>query len=710
VVKQREKNPIVRNVLLRVVLVILIAVLLIGQEVSGCGRGETGPLKVGVLLDLTGPNSLDSKEVLNWITDGVNGGGGIGGKEIQLVYHDTYQQDITALATELVNDPAINIVIGPLTSDDLFEIAPLFIEKQKLLISPTATSGNIMRAFAEKDYIWRTCQSDAAQVRSVFNELAARQVKSVSLVYTLDSYGETFYEWVGFFCTELGINLTSVTGFDASSNFTEIVAGATAGGPDYVLAAAYAREAAQIKQALDAQGSNSKLFLTDAAETGYLIENLGASAEGLELISPAADPESGFEAAYNTKFGFYPYDYAASTCDALLLSLYTLARQEAAKRPHDEGIEISLKEVLSGSGTVYRWDQYNEAIKSILAGGNPDIEGASGPLKYDKENGVDPTESFYSLNRVETRDGVTDFRTISRFSSTQSNGIGRLDEYTSAVLTRTSQQNVTLEKSITYLPGKRSDLWAVIAVTSDGWPNYRHQSDALAVYRILKDNGVTDDHILLLSADDVPWVAENPEKGDIHHELKGENLRNNAEIDYAGTRVTPETLRNVMLGKSSPETPDVLGSNEESNVLVYIVGHGSPGAIDFANGEKLTAAEFTSLAEEMYSLKKYRQMLIMDETCFGESMALGIDNPGLVFFTGASRMESSFGATYDFDIKQWLADDFTARALEYIIEPGMTIEQLYIQTYNHVTGSHVKLVNYQNFGDVTTPVSEFFKP
>jgi hypothetical protein len=73
-------------------------------------------------------------------------------------------------------------------------------------------------------------------------------------------------------------------------------------------------------------------------------------------------------------------------------------------------------------------------------------------------------------------------------------------------------------------------------------------------------------------------------------------------------------------------------------------------------------------------------------------------------------MESSFGATYDFSIKQWLADDFTATALEYIIKPGMTIEQLYIQTYNHVTGSHVKLVNYKNFGDVTAPVSEFFKP
>lgn len=36
------------------------------------------------------------------------------------------------------------------------------------------------------------------------------------------------------------------------------------------------------------------------------------------MISPAADPDSGFEADYFTEFGYYPYDQAASTCDAIL--------------------------------------------------------------------------------------------------------------------------------------------------------------------------------------------------------------------------------------------------------------------------------------------------------------------------------------------------------------------------------------------------------
>ena len=232
----------------------------------------------------------------------------------------------------------------------------------------------------------------------------------------------------------------------------------------------------------------------------------------------------------------------------------------------------------------------------------------------------------------------------------------------------------------------------------------------MAIYNLLRTNGVADEDIILFSVDDIPWVSENPLPGNIHYEVEGANIRKNAAIDYAGDSVTLANLKNVLLGKSTEDTPVVLESNQNTNVLVYIVGHGMPRAINFNNGDQLIARGLVALLDEMFSLQRYRQMLIMVESCYGESLATDIATPGVVYFTGASRIESSFGAVYDHNIKQWLADDFTSHTIKALATPGITLEELYVTVYNRVTGSHVRLVNNANFGDTQTPVSVFFMP
>lgn len=667
------------------------------------------------MLPVTGPDSLESAEVLDWALEELNKKGGINGTTVKLEYKDTYNRDLASIAREFIEDPAIQIVIGPQKSNEVYDLAPLFINNHKLLISPMATAGDIARAWGGKGFIWRTCQSDVAQVRSILYELATRNVKSIALLYLENGYGKTFLEWAGFFCTELGIDLLNAVGYTETSDLADKLDKALIGNPEFVLTVAYSNEAVKFKKLLDEKPVQTKLFFTDAAETPYLIEQLGAASEGVELISPAADPDSGFENIYKARFGYYPWDYAAPTYDAFLLSVYTLARQESQKGLlsifRREAIEESLKKVISGTGIKLKWNESDQAINLILHGELPDVDGASSPLTFDKQSGVDPTESFYSLNRIETRNGVTDFWTIKRFSSSESAGVGLLDKDSSAVLTRASANSLGYRREkATFQPDKRKDLWAVIVSTSDGWDNYRHQSDALAIYNLLKQNRVSDDNIILFSIDDVPWINENPLTGDIHHEINGPNVREKAIIDYYGGKVNLDNFRNVLLGIRSEQTPDVLDCDEHSNVLVYLVGHGGPQGLHFENGDQLTPNGLAQLIDAMYLSKKYRQMLMIAESCYGENLALGIDTPGFIYLTGASRIESSFGATYDQEIGQWLADDFTAEVLKAIRKPGITLEQLYLSTYSSVAGSHVRLVNYSEFGDLDISVDDFIKP
>lgn len=696
----------------RIVLILMLFALLSGYtiSVSSCITRDTSPLRIGVLLPITGRRSIHSDEVLDWAVDNVNRSGGINNRAVELVYKDTSVGDTLALAQELIDDSSIGIVIGPCLSSDVYDIAPMFIENEKMLISPLSTAGDIFRAFGGEKFFWRTCQSDVAQVRTILYILSLRGVDKISFIYEGGVYARTFSDWIGFFSVELGIELLNMVEFDSGEkDFTEVVNKALVGDPQYIVCAASSVEAAEIKKELDKKQSPAQLFFSDAAATPYLIKALGEAAEGLEGTAPSADPATGFEIAYKIRFGHEPNIFAAETYDALLLAMYTLARQEYEPR---EEIQESFEAIVTGRGMEMGWDrqEMNEAIGQILQGELPDISGASGPLEFDADFGVDPLETFYCHWRVE----AGDFRVVELIGSGQSSDVGVVKESASAYRTLASRRFAELEQAggVSYIPERKEDLWAVIVATSMDWENYRHQADALAVYDLLRKNGVDDNRIILMVVDDIAYNQNNPLKGDVHGEVGGENLREGAIIDYSGNDVNVQNFKNALLGDMTAGSSDMLNTSENSNILVYIAGHGGDGFIVFGHSELLIAEEFVRVIEDMYQDGRYRQMLIMVEACHGETMASGLEVPGVIYLTGAARNEPTFGCNYDRQIDAWLSDDFTYQALRVLSRDSqLSILELYTAVYERVAGSHVRLLNNANFGNVaTTSINDFISP
>ena len=665
----------------------------------------TTPVRIGVLLPVTG--DVDLKEPLDWAKENINREGGIGGRSIELVYRDTSMGNTTRLAEELLADDSIRIVIGPPTSDDVYTLAPEFITQKKLLISPLTTSGDIIRAFGKQGYFWRTSQGDVAQVKTILSVLNTKGAHRVALLAENTTYGTTFYDWTGFFATEYGLDLVSVRQFDeGSGDLDSYVAESLAPNPDYIIAACGPSDAATIKRAIDLSGSTAKLFLTDGAVSPALIQSLGAAAEGIEGTSPTADPTTGFSVAYKEKFGHAPTDYAAPVYDALLLAAYATARQDTAlfESPDD-----SVRKVVYGNGTKNGWDaqESHEAIAAIRRGDLPSISGASGPLDYDTEFGVDPLVTYYSHWVVE--DG--DFRTVETLGSAKMGIASAAGESVSRSRASTGYMSAASSGTDTYVPAvMRKDFRAVIVGPSRGWNNYRHQSDALTVYALLRGNGVDDSHIILMSYDDIPTIRENPLRGDIHNTPKGTNVRSGAVLDYSGPDVTAKTLKNVLTGMKTGATPIVLESNDSTDVFVYIASHGTPGGIVFRGNDTFTTTDFTEVTDTMSRNRQYRQMVFIVDTCFGESIATNATSPGIFYLTGAAKNEPSLGAVYDMDIRQWLSDEFTASIMNILrSDPGITFRELYTASYEKVTGSHVRMKNTGNFS-IDQPVGEYLKP
>ncbi|MHB8896625.1 MAG: ABC transporter substrate-binding protein, partial [Candidatus Geothermincolia bacterium] len=118
----------------------------------------SGPVRIGVLIPSTGPYAKGDVRTIQWAADVINGGGGIGGRKIELVVKDTGSArtgaELEKLAAPLLADSSVKIVIGPWNSEGMFKLAPRFIQYKKLLISPTSTADEIYRAFSGKHYPW----------------------------------------------------------------------------------------------------------------------------------------------------------------------------------------------------------------------------------------------------------------------------------------------------------------------------------------------------------------------------------------------------------------------------------------------------------------------------------------------------------------------------------------------------------------------------
>ncbi len=648
-------------------------------------------IKIGVMLPLSGPKAIESAATLNWAAEKINSSGGVNGKDIELAYRDTNIENPREIAEEFIQNPAIQIVIGPGDSDQLLEIGPLFIEAGKILISPTSTADTISRAFAGKQHIWRTTQSDIAQIRAIFDLLESRGAKKVALIYDDSIYGETFYNWFGFFATETGMEVIALLKVDEDLTKADEA--------EYIICAVFPKEAVRIVREIDNINSPAKLFFTDAAQSRYLIAQLGEKALGLEFSSPAADPDSGYEEAYKRTFDHYPLDFSAPTYDALLLAVFAQARHEYVLSKYKwESFITSFTRVAHGDGEEVNWHEPEKAIALIFKGELPSIKGAGGRINYDKKKGVDLTESFYSFSRIENKDQPK-FRTFSRVSSSESLEHGILGKGRIATETKASDKYLQKTDKVTELVFKeKKDLWAIIISASKGWKDYRHHADVLGVYDILKRNGVPEEKIVLMVYDDIAYNRLNLKRGDIHNEIKGKNLYKDAEIDYREQDINPEKLEDILLG---------LDSDEHSNVLLYISAHGGHQKIGFPKTE-WTADQFLKTIEEMHTRKKFRQMLIVIDSCYGESMAIDLNTPGVLYLTGAGEFEPGFAHQFDIRILAWINDQFSHAFFQNASQrQGLGIYDFYKKLYQSVSGSHVRIKNYKNSGQAEASIDDF---
>lgn len=384
---------------------IILSSLIIGVFGEDLSITNTKPYQIGVLLPASGESAMDFYKTMNWTAQGLEREGI--GTSIELLSYDTSIEPVYASAQELLENPDIHVVIGPATSDELVLLAPEFIRAKKLLISPSATSGAISELFGSSGYIRRTTTGDQVQMRIIMDLLAERGAESVALLSEKNTYGRTFTDWADVYASEFGLALTNNVALEPEIAISDAVIKACQDNPDYLIVAARSSYAAEIAKMVQENYSDIKLFFTDAARTETFIELAGTHAEGLEGVSPTADKKTGFIIAYQDHFKELSSDYASHTRDALVLAVATLAQMEA--NPSETPGE-AFASVVSGEEISVSWDDQGaaQAVGLIRAGYLPDITGASGPLDYIPDQGLDPVTTWYVNWHIEEGEFLAD--------------------------------------------------------------------------------------------------------------------------------------------------------------------------------------------------------------------------------------------------------------------------------------------------------------
>ncbi|KAJ3201073.1 hypothetical protein HK099_002379, partial [Clydaea vesicula] len=216
--------------------------------------------------------------------------------------------------------------------------------------------------------------------------------------------------------------------------------------------------------------------------------------------------------------------------------------------------------------------------------------------------------------------------------------------------------------------------WAVLVCTSRFWFNYRHIANTLSIYRTVKRLGIPDSNIILMLADDVSCNPRNHFAASVYN-YAGSNIDlygDNVEVDYRGYDVTVENFIRVLTDRMDPKTPRSkrLKTDDRSNILVYMTGHGGEEFLKFQDNEEIGSFDLADAFAQMWEKRRYHEIFFMIDTCQAASMYKRIRSPNILSAASSLTGEPSYSHHVDRDIGVAVVDRFTHRNLQTLEKLG----------------------------------------
>lgn len=201
--------------------------------------------------------------------------------------------------------------------------------------------------------------------------------------------------------------------------------------------------------------------------------------------------------------------------------------------------------------------------------------------------------------------------------------------------------------------------WAVLVCTSTFWSNYRHIANALTIYHIVRRLGIPDDHIILMLGEDIACNPRNTFPATVFNNIdRALNVYDaDVEVDYRGADVTVNNFIRLLtsmltmygliiiaLDRLPSETPrsKKLMSDEQSNILIYMTGHGGDNFLKFQGMEEINSLDLADALNQMHEGRRYHQILFVLDTCQAGTLFDHVTAPNVTVMASSIKGESSY--------------------------------------------------------------------
>ncbi len=172
---------------------IILGMLLFFLFVSQLFAGSS-PIKIGVILSVTGPASFIGEQEKNTITllaEEINKRGGIKGRPIEVLIEDSKSEETQAVlaAKKLIERDRVVAIIGPSTTGESMAVIPIVSQAKIPMVSLAAGTG-ITEPVKERYWIFKTAQYDRSAVEAIYNYLKKKGITKVGILTIATAFGD----------------------------------------------------------------------------------------------------------------------------------------------------------------------------------------------------------------------------------------------------------------------------------------------------------------------------------------------------------------------------------------------------------------------------------------------------------------------------------------------------------------------------------------
>jgi branched-chain amino acid transport system substrate-binding protein len=357
-------------------------------------------LDIGTLLDYTGP--------LKEFGPNIKNGCELAAKqlkeaglEVKLFHEDSETSAIpgTNAAKKLVEVNKVLAIVGSLASGVTIPVAEsVTIPIGVVQISPASTSPlvTVLPADKGKDFLYRTCPSDALQ--GVIAGKLARELghKTASVLYVNNPYGQGLAEEFKKSFEEKGGKVLATVPHDekAAESYTAELKKAMGGKPDVICAFSYPEHGkVYIKEAIEFFKFKNFLYC-DGTKSEDIIKAVGApnveGQYGTVAASGKGDTFDVFSQDYTKEYGkLPPLPYITNGYDGVaVIGLAAYACKAKGLPITSKNIRDNLRAVANPPGEVIKPGEFKKAFELLSQKKDINYEGASGSVDFDANGDV----------------------------------------------------------------------------------------------------------------------------------------------------------------------------------------------------------------------------------------------------------------------------------------------------------------------------------